>query len=337
MNDALPSFDQRVEQLLEGETEGLGLDPVSQDISRVFSMIPAIVPTRTAPPFLKERIMARVRAEAATASATSQGFSATALRWIGEKTDALTAIAGRVYQSTKAMPRYAMAFGLAGIVLASAYAYDAVKESLAPEHHASVVSHQTVTRKPVTSPSVNAPAAPSAALHHSAALAPLLAERHEIASLPAKGESTSYQLNNAVSIAAQKNVVTDENLQTNFSLTEAYLYFTTAKDKHQCDLNAMPSMSGTGELLWDDSHGDALLRVENLAPTDANSHYVLSYVLNDGSQERLLTFSAASDAEMSFFLRHPPGPRVESIRLSVESTGAASSVQNVLTSSTIHR
>jgi hypothetical protein len=120
---------------------------------------------------------------------------------------------------------------------------------------------------------------------------------------------------------ASKQVVegASGHMQTNFGLTQAYINLTSEASAQQYQLApSSANFNGVGRILWDESHGDALLVVSKLQPNNANSHYVLWYMHDGGTPERMLNFNAASPAAMSFFINRAPGARVSGVMITLE-------------------
>jgi uncharacterized membrane protein len=264
----------------------------SQKVSEVLGALPSALTPVVPPAFLKERVMSQIAGSIAPSS---------------EATTASQVLtnAGRM-TSTFARLRGSMVFSglmLIGGIFVSGYAVDQLAQGLNTPR----ADRQVATNNTVVTPSRLHADYPERQV---AVTEPLQAPQSELAPNVAR----TSEVDGSRTVDGLSG-----HMQTNFGLTQAYLYLTSDPEALQYSMSpATSQVSGEGRVLWDENHGDALLVVSKLQPTSTSSHYVLWYLRDGVSPERMLSFSAASGTPMQFFVNHAPSDRVTGVKVTIE-------------------
>jgi hypothetical protein len=257
----------------------------SQKVSEVLGALPSALIPVVPPAFVKERVMSQISGSVAPSSEAAT-------------TSQVLTNAGRM-TTTLARLRGSMVFSglmLIGGIFVSGYAVDQLAQGLnTPRADRQVAA--------------NAIATPSR-LHAD------YPERQVAVSEPIQAPQSEV----APNVSRTSDIEgLNGHMQTNFGLTQAYLYLTSDPEALQYSMSPSTNqVSGEGRVLWDENHGDALLVVSKLQPTAASSHYVLWYLRDGVSPERMLSFSAASGTPMQFFVNHAPSDRVTGVKVTLE-------------------
>jgi hypothetical protein len=75
---------------------------------------------------------------------------------------------------------------------------------------------------------------------------------------------------------------------------------------------------GDASLLWSTMTGSVVFQAENLKPTEDSANYVLYYIKEDGTADRMISFKVASAAAMSFIPPRIPYRTIQRVVLTYE-------------------
>jgi hypothetical protein len=273
--------------------------------------LPRVIPPVAPPPFIKSRVMAQIALSAPQAESTiaesvrmRQPLSERLLDSKAPKGLSRIIFSGGLIKRTTAF-----AVILLGGIFASAYAVEQIMESMA-------------------GPKAPATAQIEQFRHTYAAQQQSAATADQMASNVTIDAPKAILVDNAENAAAepgirpiQKSPQGDlsENMQTNFGITQAMMYLRSSGEAKEYSMAPVGNgLSGQGRVMWDEAHGDALLSVSSLKATGPNSHYVLWYMHDGGTPERMMSFNAASETPMSFFVNHAPSRRVSGVMITLE-------------------
>ena len=331
------------DRLSAGDTE---LALAYEQALESFSGLPRALTSAIPPPFVKERVLARVRTEQraesfavelaeSIAPSRCESLFARILRQIpGYGAFAIGTLSP---SRTSARRTIGFAFLVLGGVFASAYAVDKVASVLRSSDSAKQSAKRTHQAAELGLPSHNLDLGNLGA--DDANAKSVITIESPDASVASAGEiapstaSTKRAIDKktASEVSSVRGPVVTELLQTNLTLFDAAIYFSSSAATLKYVLRPMDGVKGEGKLLWDRSHSDALFAVSDLSPNPVGSHYVLWYLMDDGSTKRLSNFDAMSGARISFFVSESPGQHVRGALLTLETPSRAGSPASSVT------
>ncbi len=272
--------------------------------------LPRVIPPVAPPPFIKSRVMAQIALSAPQAESTITQSIRTrqplSERLMDSK--APQGLSRIIFSGGLIKRTTAFAVILLGGIFASAYAVEQIMESMeGPKAPATAQIEQFRHTY--------------AAQQQSAATADQMASNVTIdapkATLVENAENASAEAIRPTPKSPRGDL--SENMQTNFGITQAMMFLRSSGDAKEYSMAPVGNgLSGQGRVMWDEAHGDALLSVSSLKATGPNSHYVLWYMHDGGTPERMMSFNAASETPMSFFVNHAPSRRVSGVMITLE-------------------
>ncbi len=297
-----------------------------------FSGLPRALTSAVPPPFVKERVLARVQDDEALEMIF---FEEVAVEQEQARLPLLTRILSQVpgYGSfsiasllpSKSTARRSIGFAflVVGGLFVSAYAVDRVASimTLARGNHDQFVDHvRSYRAKQSESAGVGAQTARPVDKHELSMEAPS-ASVTPIKPVLTIAPSSAAAVTGAKAIQPPQIHRGSERLQTNFSSVDAQMYFVASPITLRYELKPFEAgASAFARVSWDVNHSDAFFTVSGLAPSQPGTHYVLWYLNDDGTKKRLLTFEAVSEATQFFFLDEAPAPQNNGVLLTLEAT-----------------
>ncbi len=263
-----------------------------QRVQEMLGQLPSVLAPVVPPPFLKEKVMSQISA--------SQIYQAPEKGLVQGM---------KLINSFSLLKRTAVfASLLLGGVFVSAYTVEHILDQ-----NGMSARIQQSTQSDAFKQSANYQVARSSSEQRLTEAAPIEAPE---AALADESDSRADETHKEIAVGASGH------MQTNFGLTQAYINLTSEPSALQYQFApASSGINANGRVIWDETHGDALLVVSKLQPNAAGSHYVLWYMHEGGTPERMLNFNAASAASMSFFVNRAPGAHVSGVMITLERSG----------------
>ncbi len=267
-----------------------------QHVQELLGHLPSVLAPVVPPPFLKDKIMAKIGEP--PINAMPDKAPAPSVRGFG-----------RFVNSFGLLKRTAVFAGLLiGGVFVSAYTVEQMLDKSAITYHASQSNQSSSAKQNFD--------------YRGAART--IGEQQLTEAVPIEGpmavlsEEGHVRSNNLASGTPSPDG-TSGHMQTNFGLTQAYINLMSEQSALEYQLTPATSyLTGNGRVIWDETHSDALLVISKLQPNSTSSHYVLWYMHDGSTPERMLNFNAASQARMSFFVNHAPGAHVSGVMITLE-------------------